>query len=372
MLLNKVLNTIHKPLTSVYESSVILKSLDKLIYFSILATFILATFLSSDVVGYLCFITFLLTIVRVVTKPNDNFKCEKFEIFLLIYFMLSIVSVAGSTLLHLSLKGFFKTFIYLSYYLSVVHHLKDNKKHIMPILLCIAGCVTFESLIGLSQNFIQVGEISGWQDTSRLNPEEVMTRVYGTSLIFIISLKYFWPTYKKIYFTVLSSVLSVCMLAIIGISSLRARVISIFAMRSDSSNSFRFNVYQAAIQMFKDNWPIGIGMGNQNFREIYGLYMKTGFDALSAYNIYLETAVESGIFALLAFLGFLFTLVIDGAKYIYKSKNTNSVIFASVAFLSICGVMIHGMVDTVFFRPQIQITFWTMVAILSNRIYSEN
>ena len=94
--------------------------------------------------------------------------------------MLSIVSVAGSTLLHLSLKGFFKTFIYLSYYLSVVHHLKYNKKHILPILLCMAGCVTFESVIGLSQNFIQVGEISGWQDTSRLNPEEVMTRVYGT------------------------------------------------------------------------------------------------------------------------------------------------------------------------------------------------
>ena len=298
--------------------------------------------------------------------------------------------------------------------------------------------VTFESVIGLSQNFIQVGEISGWQDTSRLNPEEVMTRVYGTlqplnpnllggylvagissvfglcayylhqhnykrglvfiilsvlasitlfltgcrgayiglflisSLIFIISLKYFWPTYKKIYFTVLSSVLSVCMLAIIGISSLRARVISIFAMRSDSSNSFRFNVYQSAIQMFKDNWAIGIGMGNQNFREIYGLYMKTGFDALSAYNIYLETAVESGIFALLAFLCFLFSIVIDGAKYILKSKNTNSVIFASIGFLSICGVMIHGMVDTVFFRPQIQITFWTMVALLSSQIYSEN
>ena len=29
--------------------------------------------------------------------------------------------------------------------------------------------------------------------------------------------------------------------------------------------------------------------------------MKTGFDALSAYNIYLEIAVESGIFALIAF-----------------------------------------------------------------------
>ena len=61
--------------------------------------------------------------------------------------------------------------------------------------------------------------------------------------------------------------------------------------------------------MFKDNWLLGIGVGNQNFREIYGLYMKTGFDALSAYNIYLETAVESGIFALLAFLSFVATLL---------------------------------------------------------------
>ena len=84
---------------------------------------------------------------------------------------------------------------------------------------------------------------------------------------------------------------------------------SIFAMRNDSSNSFRFNVYNSAIQMFKDNWLLGIGVGNKNFREIYGLYMKTGFDALSAYNIYLEIAVESGIFALIAFLGFLFTLI---------------------------------------------------------------
>lgn len=438
MLLNKLLDLIHIPFKYIYESSVILKKIDLLILISILATFIFSTFLSSDVSGYLCFSTFLLTIVRVITNPTDKFKCEKFEIFLLIYFMLLIVSVAGSSLLALSLKGFFKTFIYLSFYLSVVHHLKNNKQNIIPILLCMAGCITFESLVGLSQNFIQVGEISGWQDTSRLNPEEVMTRVYGTlqplnpnllggylvagigsvlglsayniyeknykrgllfgilsvlaavtifltgcrgsyiglflisSLVFIISLKFFWPTYKKIYFSLISFVVGISTFAILTISSLRARVFSIFAMRADSSNSFRFNVYQAAVHMFKDNWLLGIGMGNQNFREIYGLYMKTGFDALSAYNIYLETAVESGIFALLAFLGFLFTLIIDGGKYIYHSKDLKQVILASAAFVSICGVMIHGMVDTVFFRPQIQIIFWTMIAILSSVIYSED
>ena len=144
---------------------------------------------------------------------------------------------------------------------------------------------------------------------------------------------------------------------IMSVSALRARIISIFAMRSDSSNSFRFNVYNSCIDMFKDNWLLGIGVGNQNFREIYGLYMKTGFDALSAYNIYLETAVESGIFALLAFLGFIAFII----KYALTNLKNKYVL---AALVSIVGILLHGFVDTVFFRPQIQFTFWIMVAVI--------
>ena len=111
---------------------------------------------------------------------------------------------------------------------------------------------------------------------------------------------------------------------------------------------------------------MGIGVGNQNFREIYGLYMKTGFDALSAYNIFLEIAVESGIFALIAFLGFLVTLVKNAVKFIFKSEDVKNVILVSAGIISVCAVCVHGMVDTVFFRPQIQFVFWTLVAIISN------
>ena len=124
--------------------------------------------------------------------------------------------------------------------------------------------------------------------------------------------------------------------------------------------------------MFSDNWLLGIGCGNQNFREIYGLYMKTGFDALSCYNIYLETAVESGIFALIAFLAFLFIMLVKGAKLIRNSENIYDVILVSMAVLSIIGVMIHGLVDTVFFRPQVQLVFWLMCAILRIKLYEKN
>ena len=93
--------------------------------------------------------------------------------------------------------------------------------------------------------------------------------------------------------------------------------------------------------------------------------MKTGFDALSAYNILLETAVESGIFALIAFLGFLITLSVSAIKFIFTSKDYNSIIYISIAIIGIWAVMFHGLVDTIYFRPQLQFMFWTYVAIVS-------
>ncbi len=108
-------------------------------------------------------------------------------------------------------------------------------------------------------------------------------------------------------------------------------------MRSDSSNSFRFNVYNSCIDMFKDNYLLGIGVGNQNFREIYGLYMKTGFDALSAYNIYLETTVESGVFNSAGIFSFYMGKYLRSCKIYIKTKNAN-VIYLAIALISLTGI----------------------------------
>ena len=189
--------------------------------------------------------------------------------------------------------------------------------------------------------------------------------------IILISAKFLWQNYKKIYLSVLGTICSLSAIAILSLQSVRMRFLSIFIMRQDSSNSFRFNVYQSSLKMFADNWLLGIGCGNQNFREIYGLYMKTGFDALSCYNIFLETAVESGIFALLAFIGFLYILISKSIKFVKNSENIYDVILISTAVLSIFGVMVHGLVDTVFFRPQIQIIFWIMCAVLRVALFEE-
>lgn len=426
---NKILKFSQQKTEYLYKNSLFLQHIDKLIFASIIFVFLASTVMSSDVIGFIALITVFLTVVKILTKPDETLSCRGYELWLLAYFMIVVISLAGSTLFHLSLKGFFKTFTYMAFYFSLMQYLKNNKSKIPYLLGAIGLCVSFEAVVGFLQNFSHVEEISGWQDVSGLNPEEVMTRVYGTlkpfnpnllggyfvagipalyglsayfladrkyklSIVgvvlallstltlfltgcrgsyigmmvifcsmFAVSAKYLWKNYKTIYLSVVGGVVAFATSAILLVSSLRARVLSIFAMRQDSSNSFRFNVYHSSVEMFKDNWLLGIGVGNQNFREIYGLYMKTGFDALSAYNIFLEIAVESGIFALIAFVGFLITLVKNSVQFILKSENTKTVILVATAAISICAVCIHGFVDTVFFRPQIQFVFWTMVAI---------
>lgn len=413
-----------------YTNSLILQNIDKLILTSILAVFVFSVFANSDLIGMIASLTILLTFIKLLIKKEEQLDCNKAELFLLAYFMLVIVSLCGSSLFALSLKGFIKILIYLGFYLSIVQYLKNNTNKIWLIIFTIAGCLSYELLQGFLQTFIRPEAISTWQDVSYLNPEQVINRVYGTlkplnpnlfggyivatiptllatcgyfitknkqipavitglfsllsiyilfqsgcrgsylglfAIIVVTSLfcaKLFWENYKQIFIYAISSITLLGTALILSVTSFRARIFSIFAMRQDSSNSFRFNVYNSCIDMLKDNWLLGIGLGNQNFREIYGLYMKTGFDALSAYNIYLETAVESGIFALIAFIGFIFLTLKQAYKYILHTNDIISLLVIYSAVASVIGLLIHGFVDTVFFRPQIHLIFWTMMAII--------
>lgn len=433
--LNKLFAYSQKKCTYLWENSLFLKNIDNIIFATIILVLVSSTFASSDLIGYVSLITLFLTIIKLFIKKDEKIEPNLFEIFLLLYFLVVVISLAGSSLLYLSFKGFLKTFTYLGFYFSAVQYFKNNLNKIPFTIFVIALCAGSQGVVGVFQNFSQVGEISTWQDVSSINPEDVMTRVYGTltpfnpnlyggylvaSLpclfgSFILSLldkkyklsavlltlavittstlilsgcrgayigllvificffaflaKFIWQNgkegLKKIFLTVLGSLVGFSACVVLFVSSIRTRVLSIFAMRNDSSTSFRLNVYHSVINMIKDNWLLGIGVGNQNFREIYGFYMRTGFDALSAYSIFLEITAESGILALLAFVLFLITLCFNAFKLALNSIDLKSSVIAVVSLTSVLAVIVHGFVDTVFFRPQVQFVFWIMVSFVS-------
>ena len=442
--LNKIFSYAQDKTTYLWENSLFLQKIDNLIFATIIGVFVLSTFASSDMIGYVALVTLFLTVIKLFLKKGEKIELNAFELFLLAYLLIVVISLAGSSLLHLSLKGFLKTFTYFGFYFSAVQYYKNNLPKIPFSIGVIALCAASQGVIGLFQNFAQVSEISTWQDVTNLNPEEVMTRVYGsinpynpnllggylvatlTSLfgaavlwfvdkkyklaglflalglltsytliltgcrgayvglvvilagMFGFMAKFIWcdlenkkELFKKIYLSILGAMAVFSTAVILFVSSIRARVVSIFAMRDDSSTSFRFNVYQSAFNMAKDNWLFGIGVGNQNFREIYGLYMKTGFDALSSYSVFLEMVVESGVFALIAFLLFLFVFGKKALCYILSSRDLKSTVVVTISLISVTAIMVHGFVDTIFFRPQVQFIFWSMVAFVSAVLRNE-
>ena len=126
MMFSNLLFKIQDKLDFLYQNSLFLQKIDYFILCSILAVFVSSTFLSSDYIGFIALITMFLTFIKLVTKRGEKFLFNLFEIILVAYFMIVVISLAGSTLFALSLKGFLKTFVYIGFYFSVAHYLKNN------------------------------------------------------------------------------------------------------------------------------------------------------------------------------------------------------------------------------------------------------
>jgi putative inorganic carbon (HCO3(-)) transporter len=174
-----------------------------------------------------------------------------------------------------------------------------------------------------------------------------------------------WPVLWRRLFPLLLLVLSVAVLAVLvtQVEPLRVRLMSLVAGREDSSNNFRINVWMAALQMVQDRPWLGIGPGNDAFNLIYPLYQQPKFNALSAYSIPLELAVEGGIPALLAGIGLLWSSLRCGLGQLRSEADLALPALGCVA--AVVGLGVQGLTDTIFFRPEVQLIGWFCLATLA-------
>lgn len=418
-----------------YKNSFICANIDNF-YFLVLAVLIFSlTFAPTFVFGVLLVLLISISVFKMLLN-FEKFYISVVHVPVMLFLALLALSCAFSSLFLPSLKGFAKMVMYISAYFSIFDYLRVNPKRILKVLILIAISSSVEILLVWKQYIIGVEPLASWQDTSNVNPENLMNRVYGTlkpynpnllagyllasvpfvaasSLILFIKKHFkFAAAFSAMallglgaivltgcragYLAIFASfILGVCilfnmfksytknpqikkwiitgaivlavlaLLAVLSNSYLMHRISSIFTLRGDSSNSYRMNVYISTFKMFLDNFWIGIGTGNTTFRLMYGLYMVTGFDALGAYNIYLEMAAESGIFAPLLFLWIVILSFVKSLKTAFLSTSLTVKIIVFTSVLAIFSMLVHGLFDTIWYRPQVQILFWIALAILS-------
>lgn len=187
------------------------------------------------------------------------------------------------------------------------------------------------------------------------------------ALAFILTV-WLWKTYKKARIIIALAIVALSAISFFVLSkvpSFQQRVASMFAGREHSSNSYRLNVWTSSLHMLADNWWIGIGIGNEAFRLAYGLYMVSGYDALGTYSVPLEIAVETGIPGLIVFVVLLIACMARAHMGFWSQEGSplSRWLYAGIA-CALIGLLAHGVVDTVFYRPQIHLVFWLLLAFM--------
>ncbi|MFA5524406.1 MAG: O-antigen ligase family protein [Tissierellales bacterium] len=377
-------------------------------------------FLQDTTIMYLGILVIGIYGVYYIYNGSFKFNYSKANLSL---FLFGII-VVTSTFLSINPRGSFRDFAIHFVGLGilfVILHSKKTKKDLndFNIILVITGTVV--AAYGIYQFFNGVPMESGWLDVSQ-NPD-IKTRVYATFenpnllaeyliMIFPISLGLFLYN-KSLGKRVIFGISSIIMLITIGLTysrgswlglafgivlfillidwkmllgliplgiagifvlppSILQRILTIGSLQ-DTSNLYRFNLWTNAIDIVRDFWFSGIGIGYIPFQEISHLYI-TNMAPYHTHNTYLQIAIEMGILGLLVFAAIIFISFKSAMKIVLNSKERYYKIFVAAYLASISGVLIHGIAEHIFFNPKIILTYWLIFTILIKygQVYRED
>lgn len=178
------------------------------------------------------------------------------------------------------------------------------------------------------------------------------------------------PTFWRRWFLPIGlGVLAFGLVLVVGLlPGIRDRFLLVFSAKGDSSSQFRVNVWKGVFNMIQARPVLGIGPGNNAFNKIYPLYqVSPEYTALGAYSVLLEIAIETGFIGLAAFLFLLGTIFYNVVKLLTKWQQLFNIgdFWLVAAGAGMAGLLIHGFVDTVWYRPEVNTIWWLMVGIVA-------
>jgi len=122
----------------------------------------------------------------------------------------------------------------------------------------------------------------------------------------------------------------------------------------------RIIIWQSSWEIIKDNALIGIGPGM--FQKYYLDYQVNfapypEWSVPQPHNIFLAFWLQAGLLGLVGF----FWLLISFFKKIEPKQILSSILIGTMIY-----ILIHGMVDTTYWKNDLSIIFWLIISIASN------
>lgn len=132
---------------------------------------------------------------------------------------------------------------------------------------------------------------------------------------------------------------------------------------SDSSTSYRVYIWIGTLNMLRDYWLCGVGLGSEAFNLIYPFYSYSGIVAPHSHNLYLQIITENGVMGILVFLILIivyYRSVISSAVKC-RDKMLKAVIIGLAA--GMFGYLVQGMFDNVWYNYRIVFMFYIIISL---------
>jgi len=194
----------------------------------------------------------------------------------------------------------------------------------------------------------------------------IFTWSRGAWIGFIFGILVFMIIYsRKSLMALLFCSLGIPFLPFVLPESITQRFLSIGNL-GDSSTSYRFNIWKGAINMLKENFIGGIGIGPDAFSKAYVKHSLAGIEsAPHSHNLFLEIAIELGIMGLITFLVIIILHARHNMSFLHRSENDSafSRMFALGSFCGMLSFLVQGMTDYTWYNYRLFYMFWIMAAI---------
>lgn len=363
------------------------------------------------------YLVFLIWFIRAILNKNLIKKLRRiikvvrpFLIPVVLFFSAAIISVIISPDKKLSLgvfKGwFFDPLLVFILFLDLVRH----KKHTSRLILALFISASAISIFGLYEYLVGAGLDSDGRLNSVFVPANYVSMftvpiivlslaflknkssskflLYGYCLLLFINLLALYATKSyggwlglfgalvfiwlnvKIPRQRLKYLLLFAFLIIILslFESQSAKFGRLFIFDTRTSSSTRSEIWRASILMIKEHPIFGIGLGNfeASYRENIPriAFPPLEWLVVKPHNLYLNLYLEMGILGFLSFIYLLFLFF----KKSWPLRQDPLIKFTIAGMLAI---LLHGLVDTPYFKNDLSVLFWIIIAVVLCRCEEE-
>ena len=392
--------------------------------FGVFITVFLAPILPTMLVAGLCVLTLVSFIFKVIRERHFEWKFDVLSFLVMALLGILFVSAVTSFVPMASLQVFVLYAAFMSFYFVLVNMIK-SREQLFSILVTFIISGTLVSLFGLMQHYFGLTLAQAWVDEEMF--ATIGTRIFstlenpnvlGTYLLFTIpiAIALMWGNKKLFTKITFAGIAGIMFLTLILTFSRGCWIALFFAMAmyitfvkgkmwglvllvipfipvilnllpqniveritsignlEDTSSNYRLSIWLGSLNMLRDWWVAGIGLGSDAFMQVYPLYAFAAAFAFHSHNLYMQVLAENGIVGFITFMliiGFAFKALTfawnkstANPKISVGKANAHadklSVVPIGIA-AALFGFLLQGIFDHALYNYRVFLMFWMVI-----------